>query len=888
MNVATVIVSRNRPDLVESTIEQLRRYRTVENDIYVIECGTDTEKLTPHTSFWYADPDFRGKCYGHDVGLKLARRHGDYDAFFMLMNDLVFDPAIDHVGELVRLLEENPRLAIISPTDASGLYPGSAARPGGGWRPVTSTDYLALMTRAEAIDEVGFLNPDFRYCWGAIHELSFKLYSRGWTVGYADGVTYEHLGGTTYGAAGTATIERDEYIQRAKSFAHRYFLEHYGAGWSDLFWKAAAGHGIEINTYAEHRGFWAPDEPPTDDAPKLHLGSGTDYRPGWINVDIDPDCGPDVVSPVERLDAFEDGTAAVIEACHLFEHLTFDEARAALVEWHRVLRPGGELYLEMPDFEQCLRLLGQHFDAEGHDLAMVGIYGWAPDIAKWGHTQVHKWGWTKTTLAEALTAVGFADIEFLPVTQTQRPAAAIGRDMRCRALKPHQTDPSPVPEQIRHTESAQAASPGADDGDVTEIQLDPVKLLAFADEILESDALLQRFGTTFTSDDPVVLFIHCPSETPEVAAIVHERAAAAGLEDGGPSVALITVPNDPVTRQQLGEAADILYSSRAVDAPFMSLARIDGEQPERLRALVSSHLAGQRGTPTSDRPATGATAPPRATAAALPSSPSFLLLTLDSCRYVVMCDAQTPCLDRYASEVLPAQTPANFTYAAHHAFFAGILPHVPEPRAYYNRFVRQLVGLSTAGEGHRVTGRALKSVCSDANLVSGLREAGYQTVGAGAMNWFQQIALTRWFENFRFTDTDAEAQVDYLLQQLDVTRPFFGFINFGETHDPFHYKGKETECSFRVQARLMEWPPREQGTIGRDSEPYWHQVEALEFVDRQLGRLFDALPGDTIAIVCGDHGEAFGEDGYWGHAINHPKVHEVPLAIFRLDGVPLP
>ncbi|HET6865010.1 MAG TPA: sulfatase-like hydrolase/transferase [Solirubrobacteraceae bacterium] len=869
MKVATVIVSRNRPDLVESTIEQLRRYDSVPNDIYVVECGTDADKLTPHTSVWYADPDFRGKCYGHDLGLKFARGQGDYDAFFMLMNDLVFDRAIDHVGELVRLLEENPRLAIVSPTDTSGQYPGSAARSGNGWRPVTTADYLALMTRAEAIDEVGFLNPDFRYCWGAIHELSFKLYSRGWALGYADGVTYEHLGGTTYGAAGTATIKRDEYVERAKSFAHHYFLDQYGPDWSDVFWQAAAGHGIEINTYAAHRKLWAParPEPPAPEAgTKLHLGSGTEYRPGWVNVDIDPACNPDVVSSVDRLDDFADGTAAVIEACHLFEHLTFDEAHAALAEWHRVLRPGGELYLEMPDFEQCVRLLGQHFDAHGHDLAMVGIYGWAPDIAEWGHTQVHKWGWTKSTLSEALRAAGFDDIEFLPVTQTARPAAAIGRDMRCRARR------------------AQATSADADYTGVTAgfPQVREIKLLAFAEEILENDALLHGYRATFSSEDPVALVIYCPSETPELAAIVHERALAAGFADGGPNVALIAVPNDPDTHAQLTDSADILYSRRDAKPPFTSLVQMDDQQPAQLRALVGSLLSGQSTTQVPAHPAAAASPP------SLPSSPSFLLLTLDSCRYDVMCDARTPVLDRYVGEFLPAQTPANFTYAAHHAFFAGILPHVPEPRAYYNRFVRQLFALTKAGEGHRVTDRALKAVHSGSNLVSGLRDSGYQTVGAGAMNWFQQDALTRWFEKFTFTDTNADAQIDFLLEELDVSSPFFGFINFGETHDPFYYKGKETQIPFPVQARLMEWPPREEGKIGRNSEPYWHQVEALEFLDGRLGRLFEAIPDETIVIVCGDHGEAFGEDGYWGHAVNHPKVHEVPLAIVRLDGAPLP
>src|SRR5205807_9429659 len=110
----------------------------------------------------------------------------------------------------------------------------------------------------------------------------------------------------------------------------------------------------------------------------------------------------------------------------------------------------------------------------------------------------------------------------------------------------------------------------------------------------------------------------------------------------------------------------------------------DVQQPTHLHAVFGSLLSREAKTQVPARPVAVASPPPQ------PSSPSFLLLTLDSCRYDVMCDARTPVLDRYVGEFLPAQTPANFTYAAHHAFFAGILPHVAEPRAYYNRFVRQL------------------------------------------------------------------------------------------------------------------------------------------------------------------------------------------------------
>ena len=75
----------------------------------------------------------------------------------------------------------------------------------------------------------------------------------------------------------------------------------------------------------------------------------------------------------------------------------------------------------------------------------------------------------------------------------------------------------------------------------------------------------------------------------------------------------------------------------------------------------------------------------------------FVLLTYDSCRYDVLIDADTPVLDSFG-EVLRAQTPGNFTYAAHMAFFAGMLPNTSDDVPYYNRFRRQLIALTQVGE----------------------------------------------------------------------------------------------------------------------------------------------------------------------------------------------
>lgn len=156
------------------------------------------------------------------------------------------------------------------------------------------------------------------------------------------------------------------------------------------------------------------------------------------------------------------------------------------------------------------------------------------------------------------------------------------------------------------------------------------------------------------------------------------------------------------------------------------------------------------------------------------------------------------------------------------------------------------------------------------------------------MNWFRQESLTAGFEHFLFTGRDADRQIDFLLSEIDPSRPFFGFINFGETHAPFVFKGKAEPCPVDVRARRMIWPPVERGPTGRTNEAFQHQVACAEFLDRRLPGLFEALPADTIVVLTADHGECFGEDGYWGHGVNHPKVFEVPLSIFRLDRQPLP
>lgn len=256
MKIAAILVSRNRPDLVEDTVKFISK-NSKNIDLCVVESGTDKDKLTKHTTIWYDDPDYRGKVVAHNIGMNYMLMNDDYDYYWFFMNDTPFETADFDVGaKLAGILKKNPQIGALSPTSVSDGY--ASSHPQGSKKPriVTTTDYLNLMIPGKIVEEIGFLNPDFHYSWGAIHEYSYKLYQLGLAVAYTDQVTYKHLGGSTY-TNKTNTIKREDYKLRAKQFAANYFVENYGDDWDKKFWDTATQEfDIEVNTYKLHREFW--------------------------------------------------------------------------------------------------------------------------------------------------------------------------------------------------------------------------------------------------------------------------------------------------------------------------------------------------------------------------------------------------------------------------------------------------------------------------------------------------------------------------------------------------------------------------------------------------------------------------------------------------------
>lgn len=167
-----------------------------------------------------------------------------------------------------------------------------------------------------------------------------------------------------------------------------------------------------------HRNIHAFD---MEEMPKLNLGCGCAYRPGYINVDKHERSVADVFADVGDL-PFESNSVGTIEAIQILEHFDLVHCRYVLSEWFRVLKPGGTLSIETPDLKASLKRLSSSKKA-GRVAAVQWLYGIdSPGLQ-------HKGGFTHELIEETLVDVGYRDIRKKPA---KTHAYAPGMRLECR------------------------------------------------------------------------------------------------------------------------------------------------------------------------------------------------------------------------------------------------------------------------------------------------------------------------------------------------------------------------------------------------------------------------------------------------------------------------
>ena len=132
---------------------------------------------------------------------------------------------------------------------------------------------------------------------------------------------------------------------------------------------------------------------------KLHVGCGTKKLPGWINIDAVKAANPDVVHDLSQPLPYADLCADELFASGVLEH--FDKYMRYLVfgDWARVLKVGGTITVEVPDFEKMVsrRLLKKFFQFDDFTDTFFGENMWESQIYI-GHYGNHKWGYSKASL----------------------------------------------------------------------------------------------------------------------------------------------------------------------------------------------------------------------------------------------------------------------------------------------------------------------------------------------------------------------------------------------------------------------------------------------------------------------------------------------------------
>jgi hypothetical protein len=250
----------------------------------------------------------------------------------------------------------------------------------------------------------------------------------------------------------------------------------------------------------------------------------------------------------------------------------------------------------------------------------------------------------------------------------------------------------------------------------------------------------------------------------------------------------------------------------------------------------------------------------------------IVFVTLDTLRY----DVAQRLFDEGALPVLAKHlppsgweerhTPGSFTYAAHHAFFAGFLPTPASPGRHTRLFATAFRGSETTGPG--------TCVFDEASVPQGLAARGYHTLCIGGVGFFNN-------------ETPLGSVLPALFQERHW-HPGLGVMN---RHSTERQVALAVERLAALQARTFLFlnvsaihHPNRVYLPGAGADSLDTHAAALRYVDGALAPLFEACArrAPTFVIVCSDHGTAFGDDGFHGHRLGHPCVWTVPYAHFFL------
>jgi hypothetical protein len=271
-----------------------------------------------------------------------------------------------------------------------------------------------------------------------------------------------------------------------------------------------------------------------------------------------------------------------------------------------------------------------------------------------------------------------------------------------------------------------------------------------------------------------------------------------------------------------------------------------------------------------------------------PGARNLVVVVLDSLRYDSWLAARPQSLAPLG-EVERRWSYASWTAPSHYNLLMGLLPHSSPPHVYASEYYKQ--DFLRYSERLGVADMEFKKLLPSIFLPTYLKQTlGYLTharVSMPVLNRFTPI--NRDFDSYELMPSHNDMAAILDAMHFDEERPSFWLLNVGETHYPYSTPGDDASDLPHLHGvhgvfkRLDEMKAEDGDAAEFFSESrlkslHERQVAALEYLDGVFARLLEIVPRNTWLIVTSDHGELFGEDGYFGHGpIAHEKVLEVPF-----------
>ena len=284
----------------------------------------------------------------------------------------------------------------------------------------------------------------------------------------------------------------------------------------------------------------------------------------------------------------------------------------------------------------------------------------------------------------------------------------------------------------------------------------------------------------------------------------------------------------------------------------------------------------------------------------------LIVITLDSCRHDSFMAAEPDNIAQLCGgldKVQPRYTYASWTAPSHYNLLTGLLPHTSPEKVYASEYYKE--DLYKFKDRLGVPEAGFEAMIPHLWLPTFLKKKGYETnamVSLPVLN--PATGVNKDFDTFKLMPkhNDMMAMLDEMeahykrpSKGMKGNTPQFYMLNVGETHYPYGLPDEDKNDLPHISGvngifRKLDRQIDEQGNLVSDHEAgdfmdmdmiekcRQRQINTVRYLNETVfPRLYDMVPKDTWIIVTADHGELFGEAGYFGHGpIMHDKVFEVP------------